>query len=884
VGGTILGNTDNSVDSGVVTVTFDSAGFQTKADYIKAQDNAKFAVSAILLKTDDTALASDSTAKAVISEAKVVGVLWTYIFNNATSSPTSELLTDIGDGKAAWALTPINLPAAANGNSDVWVRWSIGPTDNPPVGSETNYGGWAIADPAIVEASREWAATPAQTIPTGLGWEKTGAASVPAKNTGTAVWDKTFSLFEVKGVKVTSAKPGEPSQTQDTIAVADPPSPISRWNVDSVPVSGTVGADGSFTFASTLTAPPLTSVQYATPVVATSAADADLSKLSVDWDMANETALGEEDWLPTYRGTSIANGGIVTSQFNEDAPGGTGNWARFWTEELAGRVPMVVQGFGGGEYRPTLTITRDQIAVFSARAMGLNQAGPFVGAPHFSDVQSDFWAYGAIEACFAAHVVAGYPDHTYQPAGEIARDAMAKFVANAAGFTIVPSTATSKDDQAAQVAAGWFPDVPIWDDPATTSVNERNVFADYINTVRINNVVTGYAEKKSDGTTFYTYRPANKVDRASLAVYVWRAFLLTRASAVVLGGPAITDVTIATDGAAPAGIAQYYGYSNAGSIFQDGPFKDTSGGAFSKKYASALVSSTAQDYAYITLDAVRLAGSNLAAVTGPDGDLDVTFELRRVTGTSGPAVAAHAVAISGTTLGQWIADVTSPTANGEPYRNIVWAIPTGLQGDFQLVVTVEGTELGRKPTFSVRNGIYSDSFDDDSDLGIWALFGQPQTPGAKIYPVDYIASDSSFKANTDLFLGAGSIELQKTQQIVRAFDTSTMGGRHNIRLGLRYAQAGLGSTESLNVEWSYDYVTKGPSAHWTAVTGAPFTGSAVPTKLQKDPVYFSLPNGSPNTDPVVIGADNNGDFAVRLSINATSSAKGYFDTLTIDGT
>jgi len=752
----------------------------------------------------------------------------------------------------------------------------MGKTDS---GFNTEYGGWSIADPQIVEASREWAATPAQTIPTGLQWEKTGAATVPAKNTGTAVWDKSFSLFEVKGVKTTGPKPGEPSQNQDTISVADPPSPISRWNVDSVAVSGTVGADGSFSFKSTLTAPPLSSVVYATPVIPTVAADADLSKLDADWDMANETSVGSEDWLPTYRGTSIANGGIVTSRFADDAPGTAGNWARFWTEELAGRVPMIVQGFGDGSYRPTNVITRDQIAVYMARAvpLALNPAGEL--GTVFSDVQNGYWTNGAIEACAAAHIVSGFPDRTYQPTGVITRDAMAKFVCRGAQVALIPGftplitrTATSKDDQAAQVKAGWFPDVPIWDDPAT-SANERNVFADYINTLVVNKVVTGYAEKDADGNTFFTYRPANKVDRASLAVYVWRAFMLTKASAVVLGGPAITDVTIATDGAAPA-VASYYGYSNAGGGFTDGPFLTV------KKYASALVGPADQNYAYVTFDAVRMAtGSSIDDAVGPNHNLDVTFELRRVAGTTGPATGlSFTTSVPQAMLASWTGDVLA--GNGEPYRNVVWAIPTGLQGDFNLVITVEGTELGRQVPYAVRNSLYSQNFDAGS--AGWALFGQPVSPGPKTYPADYIAADSAFEANTDLFLGANSVEVQKTQQIVKRFDTSN---RHNIRLGIRYAmdpKAPLGSTESANIEYSLDYGSKGPSATWASLLSA--KGTAVPTALQDDPVYFSLANGDPNADPVVIGADNNVDFAIRLSITATSAAKVYFDTLTLDAT
>jgi len=123
-GGIVTTNTDNGTDSGVVAVTFDSASFASPADYISAQDNKNFAVRAVLSKNDPptfSALDSASTAKAIISEAKVVGVLWKYMWQNPTGS---ELLADIGDGKAAWSAQSIGLSTfGADNNDHVWVRW-----------------------------------------------------------------------------------------------------------------------------------------------------------------------------------------------------------------------------------------------------------------------------------------------------------------------------------------------------------------------------------------------------------------------------------------------------------------------------------------------------------------------------------------------------------------------------------------------------------------------------------------------------------------------------------------------------------------------------------------------------------------------------------------
>jgi len=862
-GGTITANTDDSVDSGVVKVTFDSTAFASVADYTKAQNNANFAVRAVVSKNDAptySALADGSTAAAIISEVKVVGVLWTNIYTNPTGSET---LADIGDGNAAWSLKNYDLSSyGANGNKAVWVRWFIGNTDS---GFDTEYGGWSIDAPQILEASRSWAAG-SMTVPAGLQWSKTGAVTVPAKNTGTATWDSSFKLYEVKGAAGTPDNPGEPGAKLKTTVLGL--GPITRWNVGSVAVSGTVAPDASFSFGPSVTAPPMSSVVYAIPMKASDPADATLSVLPATWDMANKTADASIDWLPTYRSGSIASKGIAISRFPDDGPGSYGNWAWFWTEELAGRVPMVVAGYPDGTYQPAGLVTRDQIAVYIARAMMLDYVGKGKGTM-FSDVPTDYWAVDAIEAVGAAGVISGYPDRTYHPTDNVTRDQMAKFIAKGAGLTIVAKTAATKADQDAAIKAGWFPDVPIWDDPAT-SANERNVFADYINTLSLAQIVLGYPAKDpaDSSKTIYYYKPADKVDRSQLAVYVWRGFMRDDASVVVLGGPAFTAVALGN------GVADYYGYSPTGSTITDGPFVGT------KAYSSVLLNGADAATAYVTLDAVRLAGNDLATLLAGDATtgLDVTFTLTPVKGASVAAVSST-VSIPLATVQAWAAAVIAPTASGEPYRNVVWAIPTGLQGDYTLVVSVEGDVISRQPAIAIRNGIYAEQFDD---LGMWTTSGQPVTPGPKIYPGDYIASGdikTVADANAKLFKDGASVELQKTQAIPRAFDTSN---RHNIRLGLRYAQAGLGSSESLKIEYSLDYVTKGTSAAWKTI--ATVTGSAVPTALQDDPVYFSLANGDPNADPVVLGADNCGDFAIRLSANISGSGKVYFDTLTIDGT
>ncbi len=96
----------------------------------------------------------------------------------------------------------------------------------------------------------------------------------------------------------------------------------------------------------------------------------------------------------------------------------------------------VVTGFGDGNYHPEQTVTRDQMAVYIARAMGwVDIAEDMTTAPElFSDVPAGYWAGTAIQACVDNTVVQGYGDGTYEPEGEVTREQMAVYIARAYGL------------------------------------------------------------------------------------------------------------------------------------------------------------------------------------------------------------------------------------------------------------------------------------------------------------------------------------------------------------------------------------------------------------------------------------------------------------------
>jgi hypothetical protein len=93
----------------------------------------------------------------------------------------------------------------------------------------------------------------------------------------------------------------------------------------------------------------------------------------------------------------------------------------------------VVGGYDDGTYRPTLTVTRDAMAVFVARALADGEANvpPGPSTAFFPDVPTDHWAFKYVEYIHDQSVVGGFPDGTYRPTATVSRDQMAVYVQRA---------------------------------------------------------------------------------------------------------------------------------------------------------------------------------------------------------------------------------------------------------------------------------------------------------------------------------------------------------------------------------------------------------------------------------------------------------------------
>ncbi|WP_164515038.1 glycosyl hydrolase [Paenibacillus lentus] len=107
-----------------------------------------------------------------------------------------------------------------------------------------------------------------------------------------------------------------------------------------------------------------------------------------------------------------------------------GHWAKSDIELMLNQ--KVVFGIGNGQFAPNHPITRAEISVLIARAIGLDSQ-PATG--RFSDVAKTSWYAGAIEAVSETGIVGGYADGTFQPNAQVTREQMAVLIARTMAYT-----------------------------------------------------------------------------------------------------------------------------------------------------------------------------------------------------------------------------------------------------------------------------------------------------------------------------------------------------------------------------------------------------------------------------------------------------------------
>jgi PKD repeat protein len=179
----------------------------------------------------------------------------------------------------------------------------------------------------------------------------------------------------------------------------------------------------------------------------------------------------------------------------------TDHWA--WSQVISCVDANVVKGYDDGLYHPADPVTRDQMAVYIARALVSPSGDAAIPDPEpppsFSDVPPTQWAYKHIEYAVSQNVVKGYDDGTYQPGLTVDRGQMAVYVARA---MVAPGGDAAIPDP---VPPATFPDVP-------------DTFWAYkqVEYCVGQGVVKGYDDGK--------YHPEIAVTRDQMAVYIARAF------------------------------------------------------------------------------------------------------------------------------------------------------------------------------------------------------------------------------------------------------------------------------------------------------------------------------------------------------------------------
>jgi len=212
------------------------------------------------------------------------------------------------------------------------------------------------------------------------------------------------------------------------------------------------------------------------------------------WRMCQQGGLG---WFGPTASETIS----VTSFWDVPAD----HWAAAAVE--AARVAGIVRGYEGDLYQPTWPVSREQMAVYLARALLGGDASVPTGPaePSFPDVPPDHWAFRHIEYVKAQQIAAGYRDGTYQPTLALDRAQMAVFVARA----IVPLSERPDLPSYSPPTTPFFPDV--------TQDSWAYRFVEYLAQDSVG-VIQGYL----DGL----YHPERPCTRDQMAVYVARAFEL----------------------------------------------------------------------------------------------------------------------------------------------------------------------------------------------------------------------------------------------------------------------------------------------------------------------------------------------------------------------
>ncbi|MEX3615016.1 S-layer homology domain-containing protein [Paenibacillus glucanolyticus] len=106
-----------------------------------------------------------------------------------------------------------------------------------------------------------------------------------------------------------------------------------------------------------------------------------------------------------------------------------GHWAEAAIDELASRG--IVKGYANGSFKPDSLIRRDEFTVLLVRALGLQGEGQY---PFKDESDIPEWSREAVGLAVQAGMIQGYQDGRFQPAGVITRAELTVMLAKALGL------------------------------------------------------------------------------------------------------------------------------------------------------------------------------------------------------------------------------------------------------------------------------------------------------------------------------------------------------------------------------------------------------------------------------------------------------------------
>jgi hypothetical protein len=113
----------------------------------------------------------------------------------------------------------------------------------------------------------------------------------------------------------------------------------------------------------------------------------------------------------------------------------------YWAYDVIGSMSTAgyIYGYPDGTFRPGNDITRAEFASIMAKALDLSKGAT---AGTFTDVSAGDWYYNLVNAAVYAGLVSGMGNNLFDPGAPITREQMAVMVANALGTKAFPAGST----------------------------------------------------------------------------------------------------------------------------------------------------------------------------------------------------------------------------------------------------------------------------------------------------------------------------------------------------------------------------------------------------------------------------------------------------------